>query len=79
VHSRKEHPFFHLGILVRDIDQAARDFSALLGLRFEPVRAAPVVTGEVMRFRYSLDGPPFLELVQMAGSGIWGRLRGFTR
>ena len=36
-------PFFHVGILVRDIDQAAEDFEALLGLRFEPVRAAPMV------------------------------------
>jgi catechol 2,3-dioxygenase-like lactoylglutathione lyase family enzyme len=65
-------PFFHVGILVRDIDQAAQDFSALLGLRFEAVRAAPVVTGEVNRFCYSLQGPPYLELVQMTGSGIWG-------
>jgi catechol 2,3-dioxygenase-like lactoylglutathione lyase family enzyme len=67
-------PFFHVGVLVRDIDQAAEDFGALLGLRFEPVRSAPLVTGEIMRFRYSLAGPPYLELVQMADTslGIWG-------
>jgi catechol 2,3-dioxygenase-like lactoylglutathione lyase family enzyme len=65
-------PFFHVGILVRDIDQAARDFGALLGLEFEPVRTAPVVTGELNRFCYSRQGPPYLELVQMTGSGIWG-------
>jgi hypothetical protein len=64
-------PFFHVGILVRDIEIAARDFSAILGLEFEPVRTAPVVTGEMMRFRYSRQGPPYLELVEMAGSGIW--------
>jgi len=63
-------PFFHVGILVRDIDQAAEDFEALLGLRFEPVRAAPMVSGEVSRFRYSLQGPPYIELVQMGGSGL---------
>jgi catechol 2,3-dioxygenase-like lactoylglutathione lyase family enzyme len=63
-------PFFHVGILVRDIDQAAEDFEALLGLRFEPVRAAPMVTGEMSRFRYSLQGPPYIELVQMTGSGL---------
>jgi len=63
-------PFFHVGILVRDIDQAAGDFEALLGLRFEPVRAAPMVSGEVSRFRYSLQGPPYIELVQMGGSGL---------
>ena len=56
-------PFFHVGVLVRDIEQAAVDFGKLLGLRFEPVRTAPLVTGEPMRFCYSLPGPPFIELV----------------
>jgi catechol 2,3-dioxygenase-like lactoylglutathione lyase family enzyme len=67
-------PFFHVGVLVKDIDQAAADFGELLGLRFEPVRSAPLVTGEPMRFCYSLPGPPFIELVQMADTslGIWG-------
>ena len=67
-------PFFHVGVLVRDIDQAAEDFAKTLGLRFEPVRSAPLVTGETMRFCYSLQGPPYLELVQMAATslGIWG-------
>jgi hypothetical protein len=67
-------PFFHVGVLVRDIEQAAVDFGKLLGLRFEPVRSAPLVTGELMRFCYSLPGPPFIELVQMADTsiGIWG-------
>ena len=67
-------PFFHVGVLVSDIGQAAVDFGELLGLRFEPVRTAPLVTGEPMRFCYSLAGPPYLELVQMAATslGIWG-------
>jgi catechol 2,3-dioxygenase-like lactoylglutathione lyase family enzyme len=67
-------PFFHVGVLVRDIDQAAADFGTMLGLRFEPVRSAPLVSGETMRFCYSLQGPPYLELVQMAATslGIWG-------
>ncbi len=71
-------PFFHVGVLVRDIEQAAVDFGQLLGLRFEPVRTAPLVTGEPMRFRYSLTGPPFIELVQMAETslGIWGPEQG---
>jgi len=64
-------PFFHVGILVHDIDAAVADFSALLGLEFEPVRSSPVVSGETMRYCYSLQGPPYLELVQAAGTGIW--------
>ena len=71
-------PFFHVGALVRDIDAAAADFARLLGLRFEPVRSAPLVSGEVMRFCYSLQGPPYLELVQMAETsiGLWGPEQG---
>ncbi len=69
-------PYFHVGILVRDIDTAAADFSDLLGLDFEPGRTGKVVTGETMRYRYSLQGPPYLELVQMAGTGIWGPEQG---
>jgi catechol 2,3-dioxygenase-like lactoylglutathione lyase family enzyme len=67
-------PFFHVGVLVRDIDQATADFGQILGLRFEPVRSAPLISGETMRFCYSLPGPPYLELVQMAATslGIWG-------
>jgi catechol 2,3-dioxygenase-like lactoylglutathione lyase family enzyme len=67
-------PFFHVGILVRHIDQAAADFVEILGLRFEPVRSAPLISGETMRFCYSLQGAPYLELVQMADTslGIWG-------
>jgi hypothetical protein len=42
------------------------------------VRSAPLVTGETMRFCYSLAGPPYLELVQMAATslGIWGPEQG---
>src|ERR1022692_3706367 len=71
-------PFFHVGTLVRDIDQAAADFARILGLRFEPVRSAPLVSGEMMRFCYSLQGPPYLELVQMAETsiGLWGPEQG---
>jgi methylmalonyl-CoA/ethylmalonyl-CoA epimerase len=71
-------PFFHVGTLVRDIDQAAADFTKILGLRFEPVRSAPLVSGEIMRFCYSLQGPPYLELVQMAETsmGLWGLEQG---
>lgn len=66
-------PFFHVGILVRDVEAAAEDFTRLLGLEFEPTRTAPIVSGEMMRFRYSVQQEgPYLELVQMTDSGIWG-------
>jgi catechol 2,3-dioxygenase-like lactoylglutathione lyase family enzyme len=64
-------PFFHVGILVRDVEAARADFSAKLGLEFEPVHSQQIATGETTRFCYSLQGPPYLELVEMTGTGNW--------
>jgi catechol 2,3-dioxygenase-like lactoylglutathione lyase family enzyme len=64
-------PHFHVGILVKDIEAAAADFTALLGVKFEPVHGQQVGTGETVRLCYSLQGPPYLELREMTGSGIW--------
>ena len=64
-------PFFHVGILVRDLEAARADFAAMLGLEFEPVHGHQIATGETTRFCYSLQGPPYLELVEMTGTGSW--------
>jgi len=64
-------PHFHVGILVKDIEAAAADFTALLGVEFEPVHAQQVGTGDTVRLCYSLQGPPYLELMEMTGSGVW--------
>jgi hypothetical protein len=64
-------PFFHIGILVKDVEAACADFSAKLGVTFEPVRSQPIATGELTRYCYSLEGPPYLELVEMTGTGNW--------
>jgi catechol 2,3-dioxygenase-like lactoylglutathione lyase family enzyme len=66
-----EEPHFHVGILVRDVDAARADFTAKLGVEFEPVHSHPIATGETTRFCYSLQGPPYLELVEMTGTGSW--------
>jgi catechol 2,3-dioxygenase-like lactoylglutathione lyase family enzyme len=64
-------PYFHIGILVRDVETARADFTARLGVEFEPVHSQPIATGETTRFCYSLQGPPYLELVEMTGTGSW--------
>lgn len=64
-------PYFHVGILVRDIEAARADFGALLGVEFEPVSGTQVATGEMTRFCYSLQGSPYLELMEMTGTGNW--------
>jgi glyoxalase/bleomycin resistance protein/dioxygenase superfamily protein len=64
-------PFFHVGILVRDLETARADFIVKLGVGFEPVHSQQIATGETTRFCYSLQGPPYLELVEMTGTGSW--------
>jgi catechol 2,3-dioxygenase-like lactoylglutathione lyase family enzyme len=64
-------PYFHVGILVRDIESARADFTARLGMEFEEVRSQLIATGETTRSCYSLQGPPYLELVEMTGTGSW--------
>jgi hypothetical protein len=43
----------------------------LLGVEFEPVRSQLVATGETTRLCYTLQGPPYLELMEMTGDGNW--------
>lgn len=64
-------PYFHVGILVRDVEAARAEFTARLGVEFEPVHSQQLATGETTRFCYSLQGPPYLELVEMTGTGSW--------
>jgi hypothetical protein len=64
-------PFFHVGVLVKDIEAAAADFTALLGVEFEPVRSQQIHNGETIRLCYSLQGSPYLELMEMTGTGSW--------
>ena len=63
--------YFHIGILVKDVEAARADFTASLGVEFEPVHSQQIATGETTRFCYSLQGPPYLELVEMTGTGSW--------
>ncbi len=49
-------PYFHVGILVRDVEAARADFTAKLGVEFEPVHSQQIATGETTRFCYSLAG-----------------------
>jgi catechol 2,3-dioxygenase-like lactoylglutathione lyase family enzyme len=63
--------YFHIGILVKDVEAARADFTARLGVEFEPVHSQQIATGETTRFCYSLQGPPYLELVEMTGAGSW--------
>ena len=69
-------PAYHVGILVRDITDARHRFSAALGITFGPVepRVLTYTSSErdEIRLCYSVEGPPFIELIEAAGNGLFG-------
>jgi hypothetical protein len=77
--------FFHVGILVDDLDGAIARFSELLPLTFgrprtlaidewDPVTEA--MRARELRFIYSDEGPPFIELMEAQDDGVWGLQQG---
>jgi catechol 2,3-dioxygenase-like lactoylglutathione lyase family enzyme len=81
------HPYFHVAFLVRDLQQAIRDYSLALGLDFLPVQHVEVehwqehglVTSRTGTYAYTKQGPPYIELIQAEGEGFTGndRAEGF--
>ena len=79
-------PYFHIGILVEDIDAAAKAYGNTLGLAFRTPVAFPLTTveqpgvtetGQEVLVSYSVAGPPYYELIQANGSGLYSREQGF--
>jgi catechol 2,3-dioxygenase-like lactoylglutathione lyase family enzyme len=77
--------YYHVGILVDDIEAARNRFSAITGLNFTPVRTIHFLNFEDSRGKreldlvvcYSTEGPPFLELVQSdPAGGVYGQQNG---
>ncbi len=64
-------PFFHVGILVRDIEAPRPHPPPPPGPDSHPVPPPTPPPGDTTRFRYSLQGPPYLELTEMTGTGSW--------
>jgi hypothetical protein len=65
-----EEPFFHVGIVVADIEAAQTELSAALGLHWLPVWERPIENA-TLRVTYSTEGPPFIELIEANGSTDW--------
>jgi catechol 2,3-dioxygenase-like lactoylglutathione lyase family enzyme len=70
-------PFYHVGIVVPDVPQAQAEVGGALGLTWGTPMTIPIpvqyegeVTLREFTFVYSVDGPPFVELVA-AGSPPW--------
>src|ERR1700761_5235856 len=70
---------FHVGLVVADIELAMKTIGQNLGIGWAPVqeRTQVVRTGagevrhEPIRFTYSSDGPPHVELIESADDSVW--------
>ena len=77
-------PFTHVGILVEDLDEAIKTFSARAEVDFTPAMVTALdnfTEGEStrpvsVRCVYSRGGPPYYELIQAQDDGIFGRQNG---
>ena len=62
---------YHVGLVVPDIEAAVEQYSELFGLRFASlrrtaleVRVDDVVQTPELIVSYSMDGPPYIELIE---------------
>ena len=69
---------FHSGLVVPDLEQTAAQYGELFGLRFAPPRhisSTVRVDGELkiaeLLATYSVQGPPYLELIQEFNGAVW--------
>lgn len=69
---------YHVGVVVPDVLAAMEQYSQALGFRWSPVGDTTLdvlVDGAVRHARiaatYSLEGPPYLELVEERSGGVW--------
>jgi catechol 2,3-dioxygenase-like lactoylglutathione lyase family enzyme len=66
---------YHVGVVVEDLDAAVADFTAQLGMSWAPLQnreltvrhKGRLVTTD-LRFTYSVEGPPHLELIEAAAT-----------
>ncbi len=72
-------PYFHIGILVKNLDEAMARFHMILGVSFRTPRVVRVSQGHGrdpsladLRFTYSYEGPPYYELIEAHDTGIFG-------
>lgn len=73
-------PYYHIGIVVRNLEQAVEHYSNLLGVKFtEPTDSVLCIEAPATRqsenikvvAAYSRARPPYLELIQAGGNGIF--------
>jgi hypothetical protein len=67
--------YYHLGIAVRDLEAAMADLGRSLGLHWTSIEGFRAPEGQV-RFCYSREGPPHLELLEGPAGTVWDSTAG---
>ena len=69
---------YHIGLVVPDVKAASEQYSDLFGLRWRSLRASTLtvkVDGDVrdadLLVTYSIDGPPYFELIEDRSGDTW--------
>lgn len=84
--SAKLGPYFHLAVLVPDLDRALDRYGTMLGQSFNEPAILHIDTRSAdgnddrigLRVVYSREGPPYLELLEATGEdGLFGSRNGF--
>lgn len=68
-------PYFHIGLVVVDLEAAMSELSAALGVTWEQPHHSTYGDWDI-DVVYSLDGPPYLELIQGGPDGPWSSADG---
>ena len=70
---------YHVGIVVPDMEEALETYAASFGFRWTEISESHldvVVNGErrqtQIRACYSVEGPPYLELIEDTSHDVWG-------
>jgi Glyoxalase/Bleomycin resistance protein/Dioxygenase superfamily len=76
-------PYFHIGILVKDLEAAMERFKKMIQVSFRPPRVVQVIQEHMpgrnladLRFTYSYEGPPYYELLEAHETGVFGLQQG---
>lgn len=63
-------PYYHVGMAVQDLDAAMLEIGTALALTWARVQEM-TVDGYAIRFTYSVEGPPHVELVEGPAGSAW--------
>ena len=69
------HSYFHLGLVVPDIEAAMAQLGPALGLTFNPTHVS-VYGEDTITVTYAREGPPYLEFIQGEPGSKWNTSAG---